>query len=64
MMSFLNRIVQKRVLQTGHVVHHAAKSPHVCLVVVGLPFEELRARVEWGTNLTLVKLLLLIVDMP
>ena len=64
MMSFLDRIIEKGVLQACHVVHHAAKSPHVCLIVVGLPFEEFRARVEWGPDFALVKLLLLIVDMP
>lgn len=64
MMSFLDRIIEKGVLQASHVVHHAAKSPHVCLVVVGLPFEELRACIEWGPDLALVKLLLLVVDMP
>ncbi len=64
MMSFLDRVVEEGVLQARHVVHNAAKSPHVCLVVVRLPFKELRARVEWGPNLALVKLLLLVVDMP
>jgi hypothetical protein len=64
MMSFLDRIIEKGVLQARHIVHHAAKSPHVCLVVVGLPFEELWASVERGPDLALVQLLLLVVDMP
>ena len=64
MMSFLDRIIQKGVLQARHVVHHAAKSPHVCLVVIGLPFEELWACIEWRTDLALAKLLLFVVDMP
>jgi hypothetical protein len=63
MMTFLDWVRQKWVLQTCHVVHHTTKCPHIRLVVIWLSADKFGACVEWRSYLALMKLLRFVVYM-